>query len=233
MWFLNIIISYLGNIRDWFLSAYNEVKGWVWPFNNLATPLYYLYYAFSYVTLYFGYFNDWVATANTKLSQILDINQIIVYLKTWLDYATYAWQWVGNAISNVTSIITSWWSSAQETVLAWIEQAKQWTLAQIQNLAAAMVEVQAWWNSFKSNLPTLSEIIAWFQSWWPNILSMLGSWWIERLLDVEALFNSWFLELSPLWEGWQEIREEVFEFFSDPLEWLWARFTDWFLGPEG
>jgi len=24
----------------------------------------------------------------------------------------------------------------------------------------------------------------------------------------------------------------VLEFFTDPLEWLWVRFTDWFLGPE-
>jgi len=26
--------------------------------------------------------------------------------------------------------------------------------------------------------------------------------------------------------------ESIQDFFNDPVEWLWAKFTDWFLGRE-
>ncbi|GAH38074.1 unnamed protein product, partial [marine sediment metagenome] len=68
----------------------------------------------------------------------------------------------------------------------------------------------------------------------PNLLTFewLSIWWNARLLDINSLIESWTVTLSPFWEGWQEIRESVFEFFTDPLTWLETKFTDWFLGEE-
>jgi len=208
------------------------VYSWVWPFNRLASPLLSLYYAFDNLVLYFNYFYDWVAEANTKISQILSISAISSYFSAFLTAAYNAWNWVIDAWNNITNIINIWWNSTQSIVFIWIDQAKQWALAQINSLANALTEVQTWWNNFKSSIPSLNEILLWFTNWWANILAHIQSWWVERLSDIESLLISLALDLSPFWEGWQEIRETVFNFFNDPLEWLWARFTDWFLGAE-
>jgi hypothetical protein len=116
--------------------------------------------------------------------------------------------------------------------MLWIEQAKQWALAQVNHLANSLTPLQNWWNSFVASIPTLTEILSWFTNWWGNVLSKLTSWWNERLLDVKALLTNLALELSPFWEGWQDIRTTVFTFFSNPFDWLLNKFTDWFLGVE-
>jgi len=232
MTFMGWIIQGLNDASDFFYSVYLKVNSWVYPFWQAASFFYSLSLLFSDLAWDFYDFNTWITDATAKLGQILNINAITSYFQTWINYATQAWNWILNAISNVTNIVGAWWNSTSSIVQAWIEAAKQWALAQINNLASAMVEIQTWWNSFKSNLPTLNEIFTWFSNWWANILSKLNAWWNERLLDIKALFDSWALSLAPFWEGWQEVRENVFDFLNNPFEWLLSRFVDWFLGGE-
>jgi hypothetical protein len=232
MTFLNLIVQGCSDTSSYFYSIYLKVYSWIYPF-YLAAPFFYsLSTVFADLAWGFYDFNIWVDDAVTKLGQILSISTITSYFQTWIGYATTAYNWIINAANIILLNISAWWNTTQQTVLVWIDQAKQWALAQINNLAGALAEVQTWWNSFKDKIPSLNEIISWFTNWWANILSRLSSWWIERLLDIKALFNSWTLELAPLLAGWQEIRDKVFEFFNDPLEWLLAEFTDWFLGKE-
>ena len=47
-----------------------------------------------------------------------------------------------------------------------------------------------------------------------------------------SLINSAFTERETFWSGWSDFRDQVSLFFSDPLGWLEAKFTDWFLGAE-
>ena len=53
------------------------------------------------------------------------------------------------------------------------------------------------------------------------------------MVDVESLINSAFTERERYWSGWQDMRDKVIEFFANPFDYLWSRFADWFLGPEG
>lgn len=230
-WF-NSILSYLSDISDWFYDAYLTVNGWVSPFWHLASPLYSIYRAFYYLNYYFGQFSEWVFLATAKLSQILSIDVIRTYFGEYFQAAFNAWQWVQSAPAQIFSQVSYWWNSIQYDVLAWIENAKQWALAQINNLAGALAEVQTWWNSFKANIPSLNAILSWFTNWWGNVLSHLNSWWNERLGDIEDLLLSWTLELAPFWEGWQEIRDDVYTFFASPFDWIFSHFEDWFWGKE-
>jgi hypothetical protein len=230
--FMVQITLWLASIRDYFLDAHYTVSNWVWPFYNLATPLYYIYNAFYWLVIYFYQFNEWLYELSVYASSFLDMNIVLSYLQTWINYATIAYNWIINAANIITYNIGAWWNTTQQTVLVWIDQAKQWALVQVNNLANTLAPVIAGWNSFVSKIPSLNEILLWFTNWWANVLSRLSSWWTERLLDIKALFNSWTLDLAPFWLGWQEIRDKVFEFFNDPLEWLLAEFTDWFLGKE-
>lgn len=232
MSFMNSIIGWLTFARDNLLIAYKATYSWVYPFNLISTPLNHLYMAFKMLTSFFGDFNTWLVYVAGKVTEILNIGTIVSYFQTWIDAANSAWAWIGSAVSNITNIINTWWSSTQSIVKVWIEQSKQWMLAQINNLAYALTEVQTWWNSFKSSIPSLNEILLWFTNWWTNVLSHLQTWWVERLSDIQSLLISLALDLAPFWAGWQEIREIVFDFFDNPLEWLWSKFTDWFLGAE-
>lgn len=216
----------------WIYQAGSTTSSWIYPFYLLANP-FYLVSEWLYRAGY--YFFDvalWADSVARAIGKILDITTITGYFQTWINYATTAYNWIINAANIILLNIGAWWNTTQQTVLVWIENAKQWALAQVNSLAVTLAPVITGWNSLVSKIPSLNEILLWFTNWWANILSLLSSWWAERLLDIKALFNSWTLDLAPFWEGWQEIRDKVFDFFNDPLEWLWSRFTNWFLGAE-
>lgn len=232
MYFMTLLVSYCYQASNYFYNLYANSVNATWPLSSLATFFYTLSVIFADMSYAFNSFKSWVDGASAMLGQILSIDAITGYFRTWIDYATNSWNWILNAANIIAYNIGAWWNTTQQTVLYWIDQAKQWALVQINNLAGALAEVQVWWNSFKSKIPSLDAILLWFTNWWADVLSHLSSWWTERLIDIKSLFNSWTLNLVPFWEGWQEIRNTVFEFFNDPLEWLWSKFTNWFLGAE-
>ena len=220
------------DIADWFEDAYFIVDSWISPFNNLAPPFAAVFQIFNSIGYYFAVFSGWVNAATAKLQDILSIDTIKYYLQTWIDYATIAYNWVVNSLLYITYTITDWWDATQDTVSAWIDTVKEWAAAQINDLAITLAPVITWFNNFQSHIPSLNQILQWFTNWWTNILYNITDWWKERLLDIKTLFNSWALDLAPFWEGWQEIRETVFNFLNNPLDWLLDKFTDWFLGVE-
>lgn len=228
MWFLDQIVSWLGSARDSLYSAYLEVRGWIWPFHHLSTPLYNIYTAFYYLTIYFSYFNDWVEDTATKLTTILSYANITSYFSYYFDAATNAWTWVVNAVSNVTSIINSWWSSAQYTVLAWIDNAKYWLQTQINSLNVWVSNLQASINELLALIPSMSEIIAWFSNWWSLILAQIISWGGLPAALIQDLINStlrlWFPFYDELASLWNNIRD----FFADPLGWIYNKLEEFF-----
>jgi len=232
MWFINAIVNWLSRVSDYLYDAYQEVRGWVWPFYYLANPLYYLSRAFSYITEYFGEFNEWAGNVADWLAGVLDLSQITAYFRTWIDAAIDAWDWVSRAFSNVWNIVDDWWSSTQFTVRAWIAEAKSYADSLLGEVNRMIANLQAAWDSLRGWIPTLEEISLWWGNWTGNVLTAINTWWNSTLLEVRALIDSAFLERESWWAGWEEMRDRVATFFSDPLEFLWDRFADWFLGPE-
>jgi hypothetical protein len=230
--FITSIISYCYQASNYFYSLYTNSVNATFPLSSLASFFYSLSLLFTSLSYAFNDFRAWLYNASDKISKILSIDTIVSYFNTWINYATNAWNWILNAANVIAYNIGAWWNTTQQTVLYWIDQAKQWALAQVNNLATTLAPVLAGWNSFVASIPSLNEILLWFTNWWANVLSHLSSWWAERLLDIKTLFDSWTLDLAPFWEGWQEIRETVFSFFNNPFDWLWDKFTNWFLGAE-
>jgi len=230
--FIPAIIAYVLSIASFFLSLKYEVEDWVWPFYHFAPVFLYIADAFARLAYQFERFNDWVDFATDKVADILNLTEIRQSLKTWLDYATWAWNWIRDAWNNVRAIVNDWWGTVIPVVYGWIDEAKQWASLQIDSLERLVNSILADVNELLAQIPDVSELTAWFSNWWGNILANLGSWWDDRLLDVQGLIDSAFGLREPFWAGWQDIRDKVFEFFDDPLEWLLVRFTDWFLGPE-
>ncbi len=208
--FVDSIFSTVWDIGSWFHQAHYTASGWVWPFSLISTPLYWLYQLSFNLLTPIAHFGDWVSAVSTKVSSVLTSVDIIGLLRTWLTYAENAWQWVSNAWTNVTDIMTTWWSSTSQIVKAWIAETLNTALTQIASLHTTLMQFKAGWDDFRTaTLPRLAD--------WSG---------------VDSLISSWFKASAPLWEGWQQWRGQVAEFFGNPFEWLWSRFTDWFLGPE-
>ena len=222
-------------IRNWFITArdifiqlaINSYSEFYIPdtfgdwFNNLST------FCHNIAVRLFDVAR-WYDDVTAKIVNVLSLDQILAYFQTWISYATDAWSWVVNAWSNVTSIIDNWWSSAQYTVLAWIEEAKQWALTQIATLEDTVSYVIAWWNEFYPKIPTIDEILAWFSDWWAKILAPLTSWWNEKLLEVRSLIESEIRDWLPFYDELTTLWGDIKLFFADPLQWAYDKLDEWF-----
>ncbi len=232
MWFISNIVTWLNSISDYFWDAYQEVRGWVWPLELLGPPLYYLYRGFSFLAIFFGYFDDWAMDVADKLVGIVDLSQIQSYFGYYFEAALNAWDWVSNASWNIWELIDAWWSSVQYTVRGWIDEALYITSTQIEAVRITLTQIEAAWADFKGRIPSIDEVIAWWSDWGGNVAMAIATWWAGTLLEVQGLIDSAFIERQSWWAGWSDFRDQVALFFSDPLEFLLAKFTDWFLGPE-
>ncbi len=226
------IIDKLTNVSDWFYSVYLAVADWVWPFNQAADFFYEVSWVFIRLAWDFYDFSVWVDDIATKIVTILSWDIIWSFIlekvpklediRDWF----YAWQ------LHIWQELTNWWSATSTDVLGWIDIAKNDLLTWINWLHTQIIELRGDVEDLIGQIPDISEIRAWFSNWWGNILVNLSTWWNDRLLEVQRLIDTAFSLREPFWAGWQEIRDKVFEFFDDPLEWLLERFTNWFLGPE-
>lgn len=203
-------------------------------------------------------------------------DSIISALKSWLEAAIKAWNWVKNAFWNVWEVINTWWETKRSEVLGivnaalggvveaainawnWVKNAwwntwdiidnwwsvKQWDVKALISSAVEWLEnIGQTFNNFWTNLwPALVAEFNNLKSAWGNFWSVtlprlvsfdqLESWWQSRVKDVQGLLNTTTRELARLSEGWLDMRQQVVTFFADPVEFIWQRFTEWFLGAE-
>ena len=204
-----------------FYAAWLEVDGWVWPFNLLSTPLYGLYVTFWWIAYHFGEFSNWINWMAGKAAAILGQADIFGLLRTWLDYASNAWSWVANAYTNVANIVNTWWISTSWAVRSWIDEAASGLQLLVDQLTASVVGIREDIDQFIDRLPALDELVSWWDNWTGNILLIVYDWWSGALVQVQGLINSAFVAREGLWSGWQDWRDKVTEFFSDPEEWLY------------
>ena len=232
MWWVDQIFSFVWDIADFFLTAYQEVSGWIWPFHYLQYPLYGLYQVCRSLLTPIAHFSDWTREVWTKILQVFSLEQITSFFRPWLDAAVNAWNWVVNSFWNVWNIVEDWWSSAQWTVRSWIAMATQ-----------GFNTLIVWWDEFwkitwpgwMATLEVLGDDVThFFTHTLPDLLDYLKleNWWNGKLFAVDGLIGSRLVEWFPFYDDLVEIWNDVVEFFSDPGEFLLSRLTDWFLGKE-
>ena len=207
-WFWELIKPFI----QWFLDA--ATKAWNWVNNAFGN-------VWDIVEIW------WSVTSSTL------VDWISAATKAGVSTALNAWNWVKNAFWNVWDIVDIWWSVTKPIVQSLIDTA-----------VGGLKDVAGAWSDFWNNLwPALTRGFDSLKSSWDNFWvytlpdlvtnNWLTTWWIGRLLDVRALINTAVKDIADLAEGWQEMKSNVVTFFQDPLEFIWQRFADWFLGPEG
>jgi len=232
MSFMIWIIEELIAIQEFFYDAYQEVKDWVWPFYLLKYPLYGLYGSFYWLEDAFYDFYQWLLWAEERLQETFSWSYIRDLIRSWLYGIEYALEWFNNWGYWIGQYINSWWAATLDSVQEMIDAASQ-------NIDDLIVAWNDFWNEILPGILAFLETLdnKWTQFWsvtFPTLVSFdwLNIWWQSRLYDIQDLINTALLELSGTLEGWQEIRDQVLEFFNDPWAWLEERFTNWFLGGE-
>ncbi|GAJ14636.1 unnamed protein product, partial [marine sediment metagenome] len=175
---------------------------------------------------------EWAEDVWNRILKIFSLGEITAYFRTWIDAAINAWDWVVNSFWNVWNIVEDWWDATKITVLGWIDIVKQWVIETYDATLKGFAELQPVWDFFKGKLENLENVLNWYFEWRDQVVGAVIRWGFVTALDVAGLIAAAFLERDDFWAGWQDIRGKVADFFTDPLEFLWTLFTDWFLGPE-
>jgi len=207
---IGVVARALESASAWCYSVYLQICNWVFPISLIASLLKQLSVLFDDGASALVIFGSWVDGVVATLLSLLTWDGIKKALIGWLPDLEGVIAWFSDWWNLVKARVEEWWSGITSIVQGWIDVATQ-----------GLVEVIAGWNNFWVN--TFPNLINW---------TGIGSWWNTKVREVAGLIDTAFTTREKFWAGWAEIRTTVLEFFADPLEWLWGKFADWFLGPE-
>lgn len=220
MRFINWIISALVEAADLFWELYIETSGWVYPFSYVSMLFRELLYICLDLADYFLMFGDWAENVADQIASIFNPDEIYSYFKDYFTAAIRAWDWVGAAWTNVTKIVYDWWAITKTTVLGWIDYATEGLIA----LEVAWGEFKAitfpFWTTALESIG--SELSNFFTVTLPTLFDVkyAEEWWRGKATDTLEMINTAFTEREGFWAGWQDWRDKVTEFFTDPFGWV-------------
>lgn len=232
MQFMTGIITRLNDTSQWFYKIYLNCYTAGWPLDSIASWFYGLSTFFSDLAWYFRDFSQWVSDVSSKIGKYLSWDTIWSYILSYIPNLIQIRDWFYGWVTNVTGVITNWWSATSLTVQGWISAA-------VGELTALAGVWSNFWNTLWPQLTTAFNSLksAWDNFWlvtFPNLVSWdwLTTWWNSRLQEVQGLIDTAVRDVAGMAEGWQDMKSDVVTFFQDPVEFIWQRFTSWFLGGE-
>ncbi len=216
MSFMTWIVNRLNVASDLFYELYLDAYYIGWPVDALGSWFYYLSTTFNSLAWNFSDFGTWVNDTAGKVAEILDWSSIWSLLLAYFPWLEDIGDWYYNWWNNVISAVNAWWSSTQWTVQGWISVAVQVVQDQVNSVNTLLTSLQADVAGLLADLPKIDAVLAWFSNWTGELLTIVNSWWAGALLEVQGLINSAFVVREPFWAGWQDWRDKVTEFFTDP-----------------
>ncbi len=161
----------------------------------------------------------WDDIKSLTLNWLPDLEDVIVWFSDW-------WGKVGDVISD-------WWDPIYLTVKEWVE-------ARIAGFDSLKVDWGNFWTvTWPDWMRSLDSLWAAWDNFWtvtfPKLVSFdwLGIWWDSKLKELDKLINDKLKSWFPFYDDLVKIWDDMKKFFTDPLEFLWTKFADWFLGREG
>lgn len=226
--FIGWIIERFNWLSEYFYDIYLEVLSWVWPFYNAAYLFLFLSEVSSQLAWDFYDFSLWIVEVHDRVAQVLSWSTIWSYILSYVPNLEEIRDWFYHWWSNVYGVVTDWWSSTSTTVLGWIDETKQWAQLWIDYLQGQVNALGVRIDDVLALIPDVSDIQAWFANWTGNVSSVITTWWTGALSQVQSLIDSAFIEREPFWAGWQDWRDRVTEFFTDPEKWVYDRLDSFF-----
>ena len=221
MGFLTDIVYFFNDAADYFYDLYRKTYDWVVPFKYVSSIFLDICYVFEDLAWAFSDFGDLIWDWKYEIAAILSWSTIRSYIRNWLpdleNMVVWWWDWW----DWVTDTVDEWWYSTKYTVKGWIAIA-------VEGLDTLKVAWGDFWNiTFPQWTSTLDNLGAAWDNFWtiilPGLISQidLAAWWSARLLDIQGLVDSAFTLREGFWTGWQDWRDKVTEFFTDPEDWLY------------
>ena len=219
--FFPAIVSWLDGVSAFFYSLYLETLGW-WALPDFVSDLFYsLSGAFSSLAWNFSDFATAWYDAVDKLKLILNWDTIWDYITERAGQIWEKIQALPDFLIPIVREIPKWYdffiSEAQKLIDVLWDKAKLWIDWLDERLNSFLVVwsdfINITWPQFTTQL---SSLLAEWSTFITITLPQLPNW-----LDIEALIQSWAKSLEPFWAGWQDWRDKVTEFFTDPEDWLY------------
>jgi len=149
---------------------------------------------------------DWVQQIGNWYEDFRqEVVDFFTQIPKWLNEI---WQWILNFADTLGDWIANWWEPIYQTV-------KDWVLTVIDEVKEALGVIS----------DTVTRWVTTVESFFTSILPTLAS-----KLDVADLIKAAFKPWTDLFNWWGEFYKEVKEFFVNPVEFIWNKFTDWFFG---
>lgn len=149
---------------------------------------------------------DWISSVIAWLEDLIqEIKDFISLAREKFNEITV---FISNFFHNVGDTITEWWGGVIDTVKEWVNTAKEFVLDVVENLKKTVDKLDVAWDNF-----------------WTKTFPTLAS-----KFDVSDMIQNAFLEWKDVLNFVSIMRAEIMEFFSNPVEFVWNQFTDWFFG---
>jgi len=221
MSFTSWIIERLNRVADAFYWIYIEVYDWPWPFSYTADFFYELTVLFNDMAWDFYNMDSWFQSVQARLDAIVipTLDDFLELIAMFVPAGLA--DWFANWTGNVWGLIDSWWDGVAGEVTGWIQNVYDWTAGWIDYLEAEIAAIKAVIAAGVGDLPNLSELMSWFTDWTGNVWGVIDNWWDGQLVIVQSLISAAFVEREALWSGWQDLKSQVADFFSDPDDWLY------------
>ena len=219
--FMYWIVARLNDISGFFYDLYLDCYYVGWPLDVLGIWFYYLSDYFSSLAWDFYDFSSWVNDVAAKVTEILNWSTIWSYILSYVPNLTEISDWFYYWWDYVTQVVDNWWTSTSTTVLAWIDEAVSGVLTLVDQVNAWLASLQTTVNDIAGRLPSIDGVLAWWSNWTGNVLLIINTWWSSTMGEVQGLIDSAFIVRESFWAGWQDWRDQVTEFFTDPEDWLY------------
>lgn len=232
MQFLDLIFSLVWDLAWWFRDRVNDAEGLPFVGGWLADLCYQIFRALYKVAQAIANFYYWLYDLTQTIAGLADPSTLRDLIISWFPGLGDLIEWFSNWYLTVRDVINMWWQTAQVHVKAWIDIATEGIRTLVDQLANQVISLESQISELLARLPSLEELLLWWGNWWGNVIGAVISWGALTGSQIQGLINSAFTIREGLWAGWQEIRDQVFEFFANPLDWLASRIETWFWGEK-
>ena len=190
---------------NWVKSLWSDLTSWV---SSAIDAVY------SWVNSAINRVYSWALSTFAKLGEIAS---------TIIKYVTEVYNTVKNYITNVYNTIVENITKVYQTVSNYVTNVYNTVVNNITNVIGVTIEkVGEWFASIGGATRAWVEgLFVTAKNVWDTITGNLGEWWKTQLAKINETF------------GWVLLfRDNIEEFFKDPLEWLVGKLEDWFWGVE-
>jgi len=229
--------DFFWDVKRAFYDASDEIDDWWDEICELSSDLYSLWnYAHGWLRDLADDAYNYAATAYAWAQAALDAAESALQeVPAWiLDKLTLAYNLASTALQEIPAWITTQFGELQggldslfeyahttvwnKAIDAWNYAANAWSHAE-DLMSGVWTDVVAWVNGVPESIVNyVAERI--------EAIGAVTTEWVNSAINSFASSIAGPVNLVNLWF------DSIQDFFTDPLEWLWAKFTDWFLGSE-